>query len=174
MALFTIKNRKTYKAISGIIEIVVPLAILLFVIGFIKIMYNGISGKEYSKFCYALFAANAILCNCLLAFGRSPIFIGRYSSQEQKLIYMSATMFLYAAILGFFLSGWIYVNTDKSFLGAETMQSSPWGQQFILGSLATGLSTSVILSLAGIAYFFRWSNKAFGKTCSELDEIKTK
>ena len=137
-------------------------------------MYNGIYGKDHSRFCYALFAANVVLCNSLLAFGRSPVFIERFNIQEQKLIYLSATMFLYAALFGFFLSGWIYVNTDKSFVGTDGIQSTSLGQKLMLGSLAVGLCVSVIFSIVRLGYFFKWSKKAIDKVSSELDAKVTK
>lgn len=174
MKKFTLTSYEQYKRIRSIISVVFLLFLILFTFAFFKIIYSGVASKEYTKFSYGLFAANAIICNSLLAFGRSPVFIDRFDKNEQKLIYISAAMFLYAAIIGFFVSGWIYVNTDKDFAGNALIQNSSIGHQFILVSLSIGLGISVLFTISGLIFFYKWSNKAIGKVSDELKENNEK
>lgn len=171
MRKFTVRSYKQYKRVKTVISIVLLIFLILFTFAFFKIVYTGVASKDYSKFSYALFAANAIICNSLLAFGRSHVFIDRFDMKEQKLIYSSAAMFLYAAIIGFFVSGWVYVNTDKDFAGNAFIQSSSIGHQFILFSLSIGLGVSILFTIAGLIYFYRWSNKSILKVSDEIKDM---
>ena len=160
MALFTTNNPKVFKFVALVIKFLIPFFLLIFIYVFFSFIYKGIATKNYNQFCYALFVANGITCNCLLGFGRSQVFISRSNEVEQKWIYFSACMFLTSAIIGFFLSGWIYVITDKDFFNSSFLVNNYIGHQIIMISLTIGLGISIILSIIGIVYFFKWINKA--------------
>lgn len=175
MALFKINNPTTYRFILTAIQIIFSIIIVLFVYAFFNIMYKAFEKRhDYSSFCYSLFAANAIICNNLFGFGRSHIFMERFTFKEQKSVYFSAVMFLYAAICSFIMSGWVYANTDKDFLGNGDLQSHIIGKYILLVSLALGVGISIIFSIAGIIFFFKWANSAFANASKDLKEVAGK
>jgi hypothetical protein len=169
MKKITIKSHEQYKLIKNIVSVVLLYILLLFTYTFFSIIYKGIEGKNYTTFSYALFAANAVLCNSLLAFGRSGIFIERFDKDEQKLIYFSSAMFLYAAIVGFFVSGWVYTNTDKNFMGDSFVYKTNFGHKFMLVSLSIGLGVSILFSIVGLVFFGRWVKKASDKVLTNIE-----
>lgn len=171
MKKLTVKNYRQFEIINNIISIAFLIIAILFTLAFFNIIYSGIENKDYTNFSYALFAANAIICNSLLAFGRSPIFIDRYDKNEQRIIYLSAAMFLYAAIISFFVSGWIYMSTDKDFAGNTLIQYGAIGHKFILVSLSISLGVSILFNIAGLIFFIKWSKKAMNKVSEEIEEI---
>lgn len=148
--------------------------LVLFTYAFFLIIYEGVKNQDQTKFSYALFAANAIICNSLFAFGRSTIFMERHDAAAQKLIYLSATKFLTAAIISFFVSGWVYANTDAAFMGQSFAHKSALGYQIILISLAISLGIVIIFSIAGLYFFSKWFLKSFEKTVSSMEENRSK
>lgn len=162
-------NYTWYKRIYFIMQIIVPSFIILFLAAFFVIIYESIQSKDHSEIGYALFAANAISCNCLLAFGRSPIFMNRFEEREQRLIYNAAAMFLYSTIISLFVSAYIYANTDKGF-GKNEIVGTVTGQWIINISVAVGLGISILFSIAGVIFFFRWAKKASDKTGDEMEK----
>lgn len=170
MALFTIKNPKVFNVFSKILFMIIPFVLGLFVVAFIILIYQGVESKDLTKFCYGLFAANAIICSSLLSLGRSPYFVSRYSLEEQKPIYWAGIMFLYSTIISFLIVGWIFVNTDTDFFGKEWPQSSELGHIIIMISYSLGILLIVLFSIIGIFYFFKWSRIASKRMRSEMNE----
>ncbi|MDN3587166.1 hypothetical protein QWY86_10835 [Pedobacter aquatilis] len=72
------------------------------------------------------------------------------------------------------MSGWVYANTDKDFLGNGDLQSHIIGKYILLVSLALGVGISIIFSIAGIIFFFKWANSAFSNASKDLKEIAGK
>lgn len=167
MALFKVKSLKKYKFIISIFEWIVIFIFILIGLVFIKLVYDGVEAKDQASFCYGLFAANAIICNVLFGLGRSPVYLERFNSAEQKLVYLASLRFLYAAILTFVMSGWIYVNKDQSFFGEAWLQSSEFGKIILNWSLAVGITISIGFSVSGIILFYKWTQIAMDKFNSE-------
>lgn len=159
-----------YQFISTVVGGVVLIIALLFIYVFFAMIYRIIDGKEYTTFSYALLAANAVICSILLAFGRSPVFIERHKGKGEQLVYFAALMFMYAAIISFIISGWAYVNTDKSFHSASWLGKKLSNAKFIAISFTIGIGIAITFSLGGVIYFFRWTRLAIKQFSRDMDK----
>lgn len=161
MALLKIKSNKLFNTLFKPILIMIAFLTLIFFIAFFKIIYEGLEKiDDYTGFCYALFAANAIICNTLFNLGRSLIFIKKFGDEEQMLIYNSGLMFLYASILTFLISGYAYFSTANHFASNSFIHNLPYVNIIIILSLTLFVGSSIICSISGLVYFFKWFSRA--------------
>ena len=170
MRKLKVNSYRQYKIIKAVLNTIITAFLIIFIIVFFAFLHEKIVNKDYTKFIYAFFAANAIITNILFAFGRSPIFMTRYNEKEQKLIYRSATMFLCAAMISFFVCGYVYVNTNSDFV--SDFHSIYIVKQIISISFTVGVGFVVLLSVSGFIFFYLWLRKSMDKVNDEFEKKK--
>jgi|GEM_PF-4014370 len=148
----------------------------IFIYTYFSFIYKIIITEDkvaYTKFSYALFAANAVAASCLFAFGRSPVFILRFFGKGEKIIYQSGTMFLFATLIGFFLSGWSYMITYVSFENISNLIPKSFDEKYNKIYFSVCFGIILLFSIAGLFNFLKWATLA-NKLLSTEKEAENK
>jgi len=146
--------------------------ILMFISALIAItiiyaVYNDLSEKDMSTYCYAFFVANVVAANCLFSLGRSNVFLDRFpDAKDQLLIYRSGILFLTAAIIGLTMSGFTYLEVSPYF----SRLSNDFLFKLTLICTSIYMSLGIILSIIAVVLFFIWGGKAFNMYSHELEK----
>jgi hypothetical protein len=136
-----------------IITIILIIPIILF-ISFCVFVYRDLKASMTPNYAYALFAANALATNLILNLGRSPVFLKDYSEiKHQRLIYRSAVMFLFSAFLSLFTAGYIYLEKSEQTL---PLLAKDINDTLVLSFVSVITALSIIFTIIGLTYFFRW------------------